>query len=167
MAQFTSTYWQLWLTGQTYIQLMADYQEKKEIKQVFAWYISLIICYWPSTEYTTSNISMESYFLLQIIYTFLSSLLHIPHLLPWPWYWTLTRAWANHGLIQWVGWKGLQRSCTSNPSAMDRNTFHWTRLFRASPSLALNTSRNGKSPAYLSNLFQCLTGKLPWKVPSQ
>lgn len=41
------------------------------------------------------------------------------------------------------------------PSAMGRNTFHKTRLFRALFNLALNTTRY--STAFLSNLFQSPT----------
>jgi len=45
----------------------------------------------------------------------------------------------------------------SNPPAMGRDTFHWTRLLRAPSNLALNTAREGASTASLGNLFQCLT----------
>lgn len=40
---------------------------------------------------------------------------------------------------------------------MARDTFHYTRLLKASPSLALNASRHGASKVSQSNLFQCLT----------
>ncbi|NXC12410.1 MTAP2 protein, partial [Corythaeola cristata] len=52
---------------------------------------------------------------------------------------------------------GPQRSSSSNPPAMGRDTFHRTRSLKASSSLALNTSRDGASTASLGNLFQCFT----------
>jgi len=39
---------------------------------------------------------------------------------------------------------------------MGRDTFHQTRLLRASSSLALNTAREGAATVSLGNLFQCL-----------
>jgi len=40
---------------------------------------------------------------------------------------------------------------------MGRDTFHQTRLLKAPPSLALNTSREGAATTPLDNLFPCLT----------
>ena len=54
-------------------------------------------------------------------------------------------------------WKESYTSSSSNPPAMGRDTFHFTRLLKASSNLALNTSREGASTTSLGNLFQCLT----------
>ena len=40
---------------------------------------------------------------------------------------------------------------------MGRDTFQQTKLLKAPPNLALNTSREGESTASLGNLCQCLT----------
>jgi len=40
---------------------------------------------------------------------------------------------------------------------MGRDTFHYTRLFKPSANLDLNTFREGTSPTSLGKLFQCLT----------
>lgn len=52
-------------------------------------------------------------------------------------------------------WKGLQRSCCSNPLPWD--IFHSPRLLRVPSSLALNTSRAGAPTVSLGSLVQCLT----------
>ena len=56
-----------------------------------------------------------------------------------------------------LGWKGILRSCTTKPSAIGRDTFHYTRFLKAVFILALIASRKGASTTSLSNLFQCLT----------
>jgi len=48
----------------------------------------------------------------------------------------------------WIG-RDLYRSSLSNPAAMSRDTFHWTRLLKAPSSLALNTARE-REPQLLS-----------------
>jgi len=50
----------------------------------------------------------------------------------------------------WVG-RDLQRSPSSNPTAISRDTFCYTRLLNAPPILALN--REEASTASLGNLF--------------
>jgi len=52
-----------------------------------------------------------------------------------------------------LGWKGFSRSSSSNPSAMGRDTFHYTRLLKAPFNLASNTAREGAATASLGNLF--------------
>ena len=44
----------------------------------------------------------------------------------------------------WNGldWKGPERSSSSPPPAIDKDTFHQTRLLKAPSSLSLNTSRD-------------------------
>ena len=48
-------------------------------------------------------------------------------------------------------------SSSGNPPVMCRVTNHWTRLLRATSSLALNASSDGASTTSLGNLFQCVT----------
>jgi len=60
----------------------------------------------------------------------------------------------NHRMV-WFE-RDFQRPSSSNPPAMSRHTFHWTRLLRAPSNLALNSSREGTATASLGSLFQCL-----------
>ena len=59
-----------------------------------------------------------------------------------------------------LGWKVPQISSSFNLPAMGRVTSHYTRLPRATASLALSASRDGASTTSLGNLFQCIT--TPW-----
>jgi len=60
----------------------------------------------------------------------------------------------NHSMV-FVG-RDLSRSPSFNPPAMGRDTFHSTRLLKALSKLALKTSREGASTAYVGSLLQCL-----------
>ncbi|KAK4819180.1 hypothetical protein QYF61_025995 [Mycteria americana] len=59
----------------------------------------------------------------------------------------------NHGTV-WVR-RDLQRSPSSNPSAMGRDIFHQTRWLKAPSNLTLNNSNDGASTTPLGN--QCLS----------
>jgi len=49
--------------------------------------------------------------------------------------------------------RDLKDHLVPTPPAMSRDIFHETRLLRAPPSLALNSSREEASTASLGNLF--------------
>jgi len=56
----------------------------------------------------------------------------------------------NHRIIECFELEG------TSPQAAGRDTFHKTRLLRATSSLALNAAREGAATTSLGNLFQCL-----------
>lgn len=82
---------------------------------------------------------------------------------PWSSAWQhvpLSPSLQNHKMV-WLGrdFKGHQ----SQPSGMDRDTFHQTRLLKVLSNLVLNTSGDGVSTASLDNLCHCLI-TLPEKM---
>ena len=56
-----------------------------------------------------------------------------------------------------MNWKRPQRRSCSNPSAIGRDTSHYTKLPSAPSSPALNSAWDGASAASLGSLCQCLT----------
>lgn len=42
---------------------------------------------------------------------------------------------SNHKIAEWIESKGPERSLHSNPPAMVRSTFHYTRLLGSDPQL--------------------------------
>lgn len=49
----------------------------------------------------------------------------------------------DHRITEWPGSKETLKSSSSNPPAMNRDTFHYIRQLKVPPSLALITSRDG------------------------
>lgn len=62
----------------------------------------------------------------------------------------------NPGIIEWFGLKKTLKTVWIQLSAMDRDTFHYSRLPKAASNLSLNTSTDGKFTFPLGNLCQCL-----------
>jgi len=69
---------------------------------------------------------------------------------------TRLKFYQIHRLIERFGSEGTLRCSSSNRPAMDRDTFHQTRLLKAPSNLVLNISRQGAATASLGNLGQGL-----------
>ena len=64
----------------------------------------------------------------------------------------------SHRLIEcFFGLAGTFKVHLVQPAAMCRDIFHYIRLLKAPPNMALNSSRDGVSIIPLGNLFQCFT----------
>ena len=70
---------------------------------------------------------------------------------------TLNFIESFHRIIGCPGLKRITMIINFKPPAMCRVTNHYTRMPRATSSLALNASRNGASTTSMGNSFQCFT----------
>lgn len=62
-----------------------------------------------------------------------------------------------HRIIEWVELEKILRIISFQSPALDRKTFHQTRIFKALFNLALNISRDVAATIYLGNLIPSIS----------